>query len=113
MSSRKTFLFMSHDTSEDQPTAAAQGKPKYVKECACVSMAEAKMTNQAQWESIPLVAKEINLQLTLSSGQAFRWVRLEEDVWAGTIGERWVDLNYSHLIILMLTHTKVVFSASP
>lgn len=57
------------------------------------------MMNQAQWESIPLVAKEINLHLTLSSGQAFRWVRLEEEVWAGTIGERWVlYLKYSHLI---------------
>ena len=71
---------------EDQPTPA-EGKPKYVtlipRACALVKMADEK------WESIAVVAKEMNLDLTLSSGQAFRWVWLEQEgVWAGSIRDK-------------------------
>ena len=41
-----------------------------------------------EWRSIPLAPKELNLGLTLSSGQAFRWVKGEEGEWSGSIGER-------------------------
>ena len=42
-----------------------------------------------KWESIPVAAMEMNLQLILTSGQAFRWVRLEQDdMWGGAIGNR-------------------------
>ena len=41
-----------------------------------------------EWKSIALVSKEINLELTLCSGQAFRWVRGEEGEWRGAIGEK-------------------------
>jgi hypothetical protein len=40
------------------------------------------------WKSIALVSKEINLELTLCSGQAFRWVRVEGGKWSGAIGEK-------------------------
>ncbi|CAI8017240.1 N-glycosylase/DNA lyase [Geodia barretti] len=58
------------------------------------------MTREAmkkQWESIPVVSKEMNMELTLSSGQAFRWVQLEEEeekVWAGTVGEKLFILRH-------------------
>ena len=64
------------------------GKPKYVTFAhAHRSMAEGKM----KWNFIPLVSREMNLDLTLSSGQAFRWVRSEGEEgeeWSGAIGDR-------------------------
>ena len=35
-----------------------------------------------------MVSMEMNLDLTLSSGQAFRWVKGEDGEWSGAIGER-------------------------
>ena len=51
-----------------------------------LTMAEKEL----KWESIPLVSKEMNLGLTLSSGQAFRWLQVgtEEEEWCGAIGDR-------------------------
>lgn len=47
-----------------------------------------EMTEAAKWNHIPLVAMEMNLDLTLASGQAFRWVRGDGGEWSGAIGKR-------------------------
>ena len=71
--------------------------PQYVSNCACAKMEAVESLRitgfvKKQWESIPVGSQELNLHLTLSSGQAFRWVQVEEEegegVWAGTIGEK-------------------------
>ena len=53
--------------------------------CASSLISACAMT---EWKSIALVSKEINLELTLCSGQAFRWGRGEEGEWRGAIGEK-------------------------
>ena len=48
----------------------------------------ANNNTMAEWNSITLVSKDLDLELTLCSGQAFRWVRVQEDEWSGAIGEK-------------------------
>ena len=39
---------------------------------------------EPEW-SQELVCGELDLKLTLSTGQAFRWHSMEEEIWIGTI----------------------------
>lgn len=53
-------------------------------------------------DNIAFKVQEYNLDLTLSSGQAFRW-RLEQGAWVGVLHNRWVSLRRGDSAILAQT----------
>eukprot|EP00274_Cyanoptyche_gloeocystis_P002879 CAMPEP_0196662274 /NCGR_PEP_ID=MMETSP1086-20130531/47972_1 /TAXON_ID=77921 /ORGANISM="Cyanoptyche gloeocystis , Strain SAG4.97" /LENGTH=252 /DNA_ID=CAMNT_0041997553 /DNA_START=189 /DNA_END=943 /DNA_ORIENTATION=- len=100
-------------SSEGQPTKGKSGGGHIAQSGVVATEACDVVLNGAAsesiWYSLATTEKELNLSLTLTTGQTFRWRRTDDDEWTGVHGKRVVTLRQSkgHGDILFRTVPKL------